>query len=72
MTIVNRLIKEAKAVPPPKELVIPANHIRQVADHMARTLYHGAMERRMSTDEAVDKLVDGGVTLLGVPLRVLT
>lgn len=67
MTIINRLIKEAKSDPRPERLVLPSNHVRTVAEH-ARSLMF--WKEDISCDDIEAMIRRGEMKLLGIPVVV--
>lgn len=69
MTLINRLIAEAKREPRPTELLVPRNRCRQVAEH-AR-LINACHFYDFDTDWFETQLLAGKAKMLGIPLRVV-
>lgn len=67
MTVVNNLIRQAKAEPQPDFVTINANQVGTVADHIRATMYSAPANVSLITEE----LLKGSVQILGVPIRVL-
>jgi len=69
MTFINRLISEAKAEPPPRELNIRPNQVRAMAEHCRSC---ASPYIKYPTREQLEQTIrDGGLRLLNVPVRVL-
>lgn len=71
MTVINRLIKEAKSGA--TELLLPENHIGSMAQHMVSHGWEGVPfpETESMRDCAERWLRMGVIQLLGVPVRVI-
>ena len=69
MTFINRLIKEAKSEPPPRELTIRPNQVRAMAEHCQSCTSHFLNAPKI--EEIEEWIRAGALRLLGVPVRVL-
>lgn len=67
MTIINRMIRTAKANPPPTVLELPRHLVRQVAEHSRLSM----QPPRPSCDELERMIVRGEMCMLGIPVRVI-
>jgi hypothetical protein len=66
MTLINRLIREAKSDPPPRYLVIPRHRVRQVAEHARMLMQH----EPLSCDGIEKMIIAGEMKMMGIPVRV--
>ena len=66
MTFINRLIKECKADPPPREVTIRPNQVRALAAHA-----YGCNDLGLPAAKIEEHIRQGKLLLVGVPVRVL-
>lgn len=67
MSVVNNLLRTAKATPRPDELVIRDNQVGSVVEHILGTTALPNCHR----DDVEKKLRAGHVKLYGIPIRVI-
>lgn len=68
MTLVNRLIKEAKTEPRPTELLINSGQVREIAAHVYSIMWGGP--DRPTIEKIEEMIRDGKMRMLDIPVRV--
>lgn len=66
MTVINRLIRQAKSDPPPDRLLIRPNQVNSIAEHI-----RGCTQHPVDIDLVRQWLITGEVKIRGIPLRVI-